>query len=145
MQDLGNVVPSSPTPQAELLAKILGGALPTGCIQSVNPVDTGQPDEIDAPRQTYLAQNVPNPFNPVTRIEFDLARDGLVSLKVYDVAGRLVRTLIDAPLTRGRYTGEKATVWDGLGSSGERVSSGIYFYQLNAPGYLATRKMVLLK
>jgi hypothetical protein len=145
IRDLSNVVPSPPTPQEDLMAKILGGALALACLQSTNPVDTGQPDQIDAPRQTSLAQNIPNPFNPITRIEFDLARDGLVSLKVYDVSGRLVRTLIDAPLTRGRYTGEKAFVWDGFDNSGQRVSSGVYLYQLSAPGFLAIRKMVLIK
>jgi hypothetical protein len=137
--------PNPQAPSKNLMAKILGGALPVLCQQPLDPTDTGQPDEIDAPRQTSLAQNVPNPFNPMTRIEFDLARDGQVSLKIYDVAGRLVRTLIDAPLTRGRYTGENAAVWDGFNNSGQRVSSGVYFYRLNALDFVATKKMVMMK
>jgi hypothetical protein len=138
--------PGEPTPQKNLMEKILTAALPLACQEPLDPTDTGQPgDEIDAPRQTSLAQNIPNPFNPVTRIEFDLAQDGQVSLTIYDVAGRLVRTLIDAPMTRGRYTGEKATVWDGFDNAGTRVSSGIYFYRLETAGFTDTRKMVVLR
>jgi hypothetical protein len=138
--------PTLATPQKVLMEKILSAALPLDCQEALDPTDTGQPgDEIDAPRNTSLAQNFPNPFNPMTRIEFDLARDGQVSLTIYDVAGRLVRTLIDAPMTRGRYIGENAAVWDGFDESGQRVSSGVYFYRLNAPDFIATRKMVMMK
>lgn len=97
------------------------------------------------PTAFSLFQNQPNPFNPTTRIEFDLARDGHVSLKVYDVAGRLVRTLIDDSLSRGHYAGHRAAVWDGLTQSGQRATSGIYLYRLLGPDFAATRKMLLLK
>jgi flagellar hook assembly protein FlgD len=94
---------------------------------------------------TALHPNVPNPFNPVTRIAFDLARDGHVSLRIYDVGGRLVRTLIDAPMARGRYAGADAAVWDGIDDAGRRVSSGVYFYRLVTSDLDASRRMVLLK
>ncbi|UCE01514.1 MAG: T9SS type A sorting domain-containing protein [Candidatus Latescibacterota bacterium] len=137
--------PTLDTPQKVLMEKILSAALPLDCQEALDPTDTGQGDEIDVVRVNTLRQNIPNPFNPTTRIEFDLAQDGQVSLRIYDVAGRLVRTLIDAPLKRGRYVGESAAVWDGFDESGQRVSSGVYFYRLNAPDFVATKKMVMMK
>ncbi|MFH1501935.1 MAG: C25 family cysteine peptidase [Candidatus Eisenbacteria bacterium] len=94
-----------------------------------------------------LHQNSPNPFNPVTTIAFvvpaaDADGDGSpVSLVVYDVAGRAVRTLIDATLTGGRY----GAVWDGKDESGRDVSSGVYFYRIDAGEASDSKKMVLLK
>jgi len=95
-----------------------------------------------APTQFALHQNVPNPFNPTTVIRYDVpAGGGMVSLNVYDVAGRLVRTLID-----GRQAaGVREVTWDGRDQSGRTVSSGVYFYRLVAGEYVQTRKMVLIK
>jgi M6 family metalloprotease-like protein len=89
-----------------------------------------------------LSQNFPNPFNPATTIQYSVAEgDGMVSLAVYDVGGRLVRTLVD-----GRQTGgSKSVTWNGTNDRGQRVSSGIYFYRMIAPGFSQTRKMVLLR
>jgi hypothetical protein len=132
-------------PRENLLSSVLSATLPPEDQEPVDPTSVPDDDEIHVPHYTALYQNAPNPFNPMTRIEFDLARDGQVSLKIYDVAGRLVRMLIDAPLTRGRYTGERAAVWDGFDNAGHRVSSGVYFYRLNAPNFVATKKMVMMK
>ncbi|MEE9269069.1 MAG: right-handed parallel beta-helix repeat-containing protein [Candidatus Krumholzibacteria bacterium] len=98
-------------------------------------------DDLTPPVSYSLHQNYPNPFNPTTTIAFESARSGMVTLRVFDSAGKLVRTLVDGhrPAGRGLET------WDGTNNSGNRVSSGVYFYQLKAPGYRQTRKMVFLK
>jgi hypothetical protein len=144
--ELSGTAPGDPTPQRTLIGAILSAALPLACQEARDPTDAdGRPDEIEVPMQTALLQNIPNPFNPMTRIEFDLAQDGRVSLRIYDVAGRLVRILIDAQIPKGRYAGDKAAIWDGLDHAGRRVSSGVYFYRLEAPDFMATRKMVMMK
>ncbi|MDH3196794.1 MAG: T9SS type A sorting domain-containing protein [Candidatus Krumholzibacteria bacterium] len=88
-----------------------------------------------------LMQNVPNPFNPTTAIRFSLAAPAHVRLAVYDVSGRRVRTLLDAPRGSGPHT----AVWDGTNTSGRHVASGVYFYRLEAGRFSETRKMMLLK
>ncbi len=94
------------------------------------------------PLQTTLAQNYPNPFNPSTSIEFTLRDKTRVNLRVYDVAGQLVRTLLD----EDRPSGEVHRVtWDGRNDAGDTVSSGVYFYRLVASDFTQTKKMVLLK
>ncbi|MCP4707803.1 MAG: T9SS type A sorting domain-containing protein [Planctomycetes bacterium] len=95
--------------------------------------------EIAFPR---LYQNYPNPFNPITQISYSLNRDGQVNLSVYDISGRLVRTLVDGPKLTGLYT----TLWDGLANNGLHSASGTYFYVLSVDGHKkSTRLMVLLK
>jgi hypothetical protein len=94
------------------------------------------------PGRFDLRQNVPNPFNPATVIEYDVpAGGGHVSLRVYDVAGRLVATLVDGDQTPG----VKSVLWNGYNNNGTGVASGVYFYRLTAPGYDQTRKMLLMK
>lgn len=88
-----------------------------------------------------LAQNAPNPFNPVTTIPFELVRGGHVALDVFDVAGRRVRALLDTVLPAGMHEAS----WDGRDSSGREVASGIYFYRMSTPGRAETRRMTLLK
>lgn len=88
-----------------------------------------------------LLQNRPNPFNPRTEIAFELEREGQATLRVFDVAGRLVRTLIDARLPAGRHE----VTWDGRGDRGEKAASGAYFYRLRASGFEKTKRMLLLK
>jgi hypothetical protein len=88
-----------------------------------------------------LEQNMPNPFNPTTTIRYSLAADVNVSLMVYDVAGRRVRTLVNGDQRANAYR----VTWDGLNDNGERVSSGMYFYKLVAGTYTQTKKMILLK
>jgi hypothetical protein len=89
-----------------------------------------------------LYQNVPNPFNPTTVIRYDVpATVGKVTLRVYDVAGKLVRTLVDGV----EKPGEKRVVWNGQNNHGNMVATGVYFYRMTAPGFTKTRKMVMLK
>jgi hypothetical protein len=89
-----------------------------------------------------LSQNHPNPFNPVTTIDYSIARAGHVSLKVYNVAGQLVRTLVDEAQSPEQV---KPVIWDGRNDAGQSVSSGVYFYKLVAKGFTQTKKLVLLK
>ena len=103
---------------------------------------SGEEEESGVPKAYSLGQNVPNPFNPSTTIGYDVpAGGGSVSLRVYDVSGRLVRILVDGHETEG----VKSVTWDGMGDRGQRVASGIYFYRMRAPGFAETKKMVLLR
>jgi hypothetical protein len=88
-----------------------------------------------------LEANMPNPFNPSTTIRYELAQSGPASLRVYDVSGRLVRTIFD----RSHDVGSYETRWDGRDDRGLPVSSGVYFYQLESGRFTQTRRMVLLK
>jgi hypothetical protein len=99
-------------------------------------------EEQGLPTAFGLGQNFPNPFNPSTVIRYDVpAGGGAVTLRIYDVGGRLVRTLIDGFETAGR----KSVAWHGQNDRGEMVATGVYFYRMTAPGFERTRKMVLLK
>jgi hypothetical protein len=92
--------------------------------------------------QLVLRQNRPNPFNPVTTIDYEVPGGAeRVTLRVYDVSGRLVRTLVDGRQPEGVAT----ATWDGRNDGGGRVASGVYFYRLEAGDTRATRRMVLLK
>jgi hypothetical protein len=95
----------------------------------------------DAPAVTYLAQNAPNPFNPATAIPFGLAAPGRVTLSIYDVSGRLIRTLVDETRSAGLYR----ETWNGRNEGGRSVASGIYFYRLRAGTFNETKKMVLAR
>ena len=88
-----------------------------------------------------LAANRPNPFGGSTTLRFELPSRERVRLRVYDVSGRLVRTLIDADRGAGRHV----TSWDGTDDARHRVSSGIYLLRMEAAGFVDTRRMVLLK
>ncbi|KPL03896.1 MAG: hypothetical protein AMJ73_05055 [candidate division Zixibacteria bacterium SM1_73] len=93
------------------------------------------------PSEFGLSQNYPNPFNPTTKIEFTLAKSGFVTLHVYDVLGRKVRTLVLEELS----SGYKSVIWDGKNDDGKDVASGVYFYQLKVGDFSEPKKMVLLK
>jgi DNA-binding beta-propeller fold protein YncE len=88
-----------------------------------------------------LEQNHPNPFNPTTTIHYEVAQTVHVRLKVYDVAGRLVATLVDGTRTPERYKVD----WHGINDGGQSVATGVYFYKLEAGSYVKTRKLLLLK
>ena len=98
------------------------------------------------PNETLLGQNFPNPFNPETWIPYQLNRDTLVTIEIFDVSGHLVRTLDLGHKSTGTYmTTSTAAYWDGKNDAGEAVSSGIYFYVLKTENFSATRRMVILK
>ena len=98
------------------------------------------------PTQTQLLANYPNPFNPETWIPFKLAQDSTVIARIYDVTGKQIRMIELGHLPAGNYVkSNRAIYWDGKTETGEHVSSGTYFYQIQAGDYMETRKMVILK
>lgn len=114
---------------------------------SGNESDASGPEPATAiepftPARYALHQNVPNPFNPMTSITYDLPEASeLITLRIYDVAGALVRSLVNSEKAAGRYT----VTWDGQDEAGERVASGVYFYRLTAGEFSQTRKLTILK
>ncbi|MCK4511925.1 hypothetical protein KAW64_09310, partial [bacterium] len=99
-------------------------------------------DDSELPARYALYQNTPNPFNPVTEVRYDVpAPGGRVSLVVFDISGRCVRTLVDGH----EGPGEKRVVWNGTDGAGRSVASGTYYCKLAAPGYERVVKMTLLK
>jgi hypothetical protein len=99
------------------------------------------PTRTDVPSRYALAQNFPNPFNPSTTVRYDTKAKGLVTLRLYDVSGRLVRTLVDGIKDAGSYS----AVWDGRNNLGSAAVSGIYFCKMEAGDWSATRKVVMLR
>lgn len=93
------------------------------------------------PKDYTLKQNYPNPFNPTTTIVFAIAVPGHVSLKIYNMQGELVRTLIDAPKDAGEY----AVSWNGRNDYGQQVASGSYIYLLKSGQFEQQRKMLFTK
>ena len=98
-------------------------------------------DEDVLPEDFALHQNYPNPFNPTTQIQYDLPEDQFVTIAIYDVIGRNVRTLMNANQTAGYHT----IHWDARNDMGEGISAGMYIYTIQAGEFRATKKMVLLK
>jgi glucose/arabinose dehydrogenase len=95
----------------------------------------------ERPSEFVLSQNYPNPFNPATKIEFTLAEPGFVTLKIYDLGGRVVRTLVSQQLSPGY----KSVIWDGKNQDGRDVASGVYFCRLKVGDFSQSKKMLLLK
>lgn len=109
---------------------------------STPKIPVGVAEEEELPREFALSQNYPNPFNPVTNINFSLPEAVTVELKVYDLLGREVRTLINGEsLNPGYHT----IRWDGRNDYGTSVSSGVYFYRIVAGGFVKAKKMMMLK
>ena len=91
--------------------------------------------------RSRLLPNRPNPFNPKTRIEFELVRSGQVRLEIYDARARLVRVLVDGSFAVGRHS----TSWDGRDGRGESLASGLYFCLLRTGDGRDSLKLNLLK
>lgn len=133
------VVSSSPVLSAAGACGSQIGARGPGCSSgAVTAVETPLSPVKPA---TALDQNVPNPFNPETRISFSVPQRGRVALRIYDPAGRVVATLVDRDMPSGQHV----VTWRGTNDRNRRVASGVYFYQLRCGGELLTRSMVLLK
>ncbi|MEJ2536793.1 MAG: T9SS type A sorting domain-containing protein, partial [Calditrichia bacterium] len=92
--------------------------------------------DMEVIQSIHLYQNYPNPFNPVTTIEFQIPNTDLVFLKIHDILGQEIETLIDQPLPAG---------WHQLHWDASNIPSGVYFYQLTAGNHQAVRKMLLIK
>ena len=93
------------------------------------------------PKEFVLHQNYPNPFNPVTSLRYDLPENGLVNITVYDMIGRMVKTLVNGSQTAGF----KSVQWNATNDRNEPVSAGLYLYTIQAGKFRQAKKMVLLK
>jgi hypothetical protein len=93
------------------------------------------------PNQFELYQNYPNPFNPVTKLRYAIPKNGLVTINIYDMLGRQVKTLIN----QTKNAGYKSVIWDATNDYGKPVSAGVYLYQIRAGEFVQTKKMVVLK
>ena len=97
-------------------------------------------------KRNQLLQNYPNPFNPETWIPFKLAEDSPITIDIFNSTGELVRTISQGTMQAGDYSSQSDAVhWNGKNNDGESVSSGIYFYTINAGDFSATRKMLIRK
>lgn len=112
-----------------------------GAFTIYQPTDADGDDKPKLPSKFLLGQNYPNPFNPKTEIPFSLTAKTQVSLVVFNVLGQQVRTVLDEVLPAGEHT----AVWDGRDNDGNSVTTGVYFYRLQAGSIDQVKKMVLLK
>ena len=119
------------------------GYLESEPISALVVVGTGldDKDDLDLPLLTELLGNFPNPFNPETTINFNMAKSGVVLLDIYNIRGQRVKTLLDSFLDAGNHR----FVWNGTDDNGSPVSSGMYFYQMRTEEYTAVRRMILMK
>jgi len=154
------VVPSWVDPQVRLYARIdpPSPGHPAGLIEEIHENNnigytilrtdgngsgppTGSPTVAWLPGSFALRQNMPNPFGPSTVIELALPVNARATLRVYDVTGRLVKTVVDQAFPAGIHP----VRWDGRDSDGQRVASGVYFYRMESGDFRATRKMLVLR
>ena len=109
----------------------------TGAIyKTTNGGVTFVSNELNVVSEFKLFQNYPNPFNPVTKINFALPKQGFVTLKIYDITGREIRTLVNEVKQEGYYT---------VDFNGAHLSSGVYFYRIQSDDFVQTKRMVLVK
>ncbi|MBI4727452.1 T9SS type A sorting domain-containing protein [candidate division TA06 bacterium] len=101
----------------------------------------GEPEDRIQKFEFRMAQNAPNPFNRRTTISYQLPQAGQVSLKIYNINGQLVKTLVDRVQGAGAYR----IKWDGKDESGQAVASGVYLYQIKTGKQGDIKKMILLK
>ncbi len=102
---------------------------------------TGVDAAKEIPVSFYVEQNYPNPFNPSTTIKYALPQTSYVTVKIYDILGRLVNTLVNSEMPAGIHK----IVWNGDDSKGAKVVSGPYFYQINSGSQIISKKMLLVK
>jgi hypothetical protein len=93
------------------------------------------------PNEISLMQNYPNPFNSTTNIEYQIQKNDFVTLKVFNSLGQLVKTLVNG----SKQSGEYSVIFDGMNEDGQKVSSGVYFYQLQVGDFISNKKMIQLK
>ena len=93
------------------------------------------------PSEFSLGQNYPNPFNPQTKLDYLLPRNSFVSIRIYNMLGQEIITLLEEEKRYGKYS----VLWNGLDRDGKQVASGVYFTELKAKGFRMVRKMLMLK
>jgi hypothetical protein len=112
------------------------------CSGELSDLATGIEDsKNNTPTDYSLKQNYPNPFNPETIIEFQLPETGIVTIKIYNMLGQLIKTLVDENKTAGSHS----VKWNGKDENGKSAASGIYIYQMKTNGYQISKKMITLK
>jgi len=99
------------------------------------------PNGTEIPERFEMSQNYPNPFNPTTKIDFAVPRNSHVSIKIYDITGREIKSLVNQKMTPGRYSVD----WTGVDNNGQRIASGVYLYRFVAGGNVIVKKMVMIK
>jgi hypothetical protein len=104
-------------------------------------VDVNERAESSIPLVWNLAQNYPNPFNPRTSISFDVPRSGHITIKIYDILGREIKSIWEETTPSGSYQ----VFWDGLDKTGQAVASGVYVYRIESRDFSDTRKMILIR
>ena len=107
----------------------------------IPPIVSVDEQAADIPADYNLFQNYPNPFNPSTTIRYSIVEPGNVSIKIYDILGREIKTLVNQVKIAGTYS----STWNGDNNFGNKVSSGIYLYRMEAGLFIETRKMIFLK
>ena len=106
-----------------------------------NTVKLSREIDLSQPMTYSLGEAYPNPFNPSTELSFRVKDDGNISLNIYDMSGRLVKTLVNGYLIRGHYN----TTWDGMDKNGNAVASGVYIYSLQTDDVSISKKVILMK
>jgi len=115
---------------------------PKSVIAVMEEIITGINDDLETiPRTFSLGQNIPNPFNPETIIQFQIPKTCEIDISIYNSSGQHIKTLISGTKSRGTYT----VIWNGTNNAGENVSSGIYFYILNTGAVTKMKKCILLR
>jgi len=110
-------------------------------VVQTSPVEWEEEDLTMRPEEFGLRQNYPNPFNPTTVIQYALPKASEVRIQIYNVLGQKVRNLVD----EAQEPGYKMIHWDGKDDDGTEVSSGVYFYRIEAGDFVKNKKMTLLK
>ena len=150
----GTVIISGDHSNSLLWQKINSGQMPPNSqLSSPNIdliaawIDEGALEELNtksnkaSPERFTLHQNYPNPFNPVTNLDYDLPEDAMVNITVFDMMGKVVRTLVNDQ----QSAGYKTLQWNATSNSGQPISSGLYIYTIQAGEFSKTRKMILIK
>ena len=122
---------------------IFAGTEGASVYRSTNSTTRVTNENNNIPSTFSLSQNYPNPFNPTTKIEYSIPKESFVTLKIYDVLGREVATLVNEEKSTGKY--EVEFNGNNLPAGRQGLSSGIYFYKLNAGDYSSVKKMILIK
>lgn len=122
----------------EFLSGVSTGSSNTLLVGTINGLGilTGSLDDMEIPKSMVLYQNYPNPFNPVTTIRYGISAPVLVRLKIYDILGNEIRTLVNEYQQSGTYS---------VQFNGTALSSGIYIYRLEAGKFISVKKLTLLK
>ena len=120
---------------------IVAGSHGNGIYSATISSDELSIDEPLSPSEFSVGFNYPNPFNPITLIEYDLPNNGFVNMAVYDMMGRLVKTLLNG----SKPAGYNQVLWHATNDNNEPVSAGVYIYVIQFGNSIETKKMILLK